>query len=179
MRITLKTFQEDYVGDLHQQFRMVQNIVTRDQVVAVWLNAPTGSGKTMMATAFIEELLRGSDTGDPDPDYFYLWLTDQPELNKQNFDKMKAPSELPLESLVIINGGFDTQSAGSTGTADPRFPSAPTARDPAPPFYAERSGSASLARRSEIAVVRLSLAADASDVLRVRSGRLRSAHIPG
>jgi len=109
MKITLKTFQEDYVGDLHQQFRMVQNIVTNDQVVALLLNAPTGSGKTMMATACIEELLRGSDTGDPDPDYCFLWLTDQPELNKQTFDKMKGTSDLPVENLAIINGGFDME----------------------------------------------------------------------
>ena len=109
MKLTLKQFQEDYVGDLHQQFQMVQGIVTSDQTVALLLNAPTGSGKTMMATAFIEQLLRGSETGDPDPDYCFLWLTDQPELNKQTFDKMKTTSNLPVESLAIINGGFDLE----------------------------------------------------------------------
>jgi Lhr-like helicase len=46
MKISLKSFQEDYVRELHQQFRMVQNIVTNDQTVALLLNAPTGSGKT-------------------------------------------------------------------------------------------------------------------------------------
>jgi type III restriction enzyme len=109
MKITLKAFQEDYVGDLQQQFGTVQGIVTRDQSVALLLNAPTGSGKTMMATAFIEELLRGSETLDRDPDYCFLWLTDQPELNKQTFDKIKATSDLPVESLAIVNGGFDLE----------------------------------------------------------------------
>lgn len=109
MKITLKTFQEENVEELHQQFHTVQNIVTSEQTVAVLLNAPTGSGKTVMATAFIEELLRGTDTADPDPDYCFLWLTDQPELNKQTFDKMGATSDLPTESFVIVNGGFDME----------------------------------------------------------------------
>lgn len=109
MKITLKQFQGDCVKELHRQFRTVQNIVTSEQTVALLLNAPTGSGKTVMATAFVEELLRGSETDDPDTDYCFLWLTDQPELNKQTFDKMKATSDLPVESLVIINGGFDLE----------------------------------------------------------------------
>ena len=97
------------VGDCTSSSGLVQNIVTSDQTVALLLNAPTGSGKTMMATAFIEDLLRGTETGAPDPDYCFLWLTDQPELNKQTFDKMKATSDLPAESLAIINGGFDME----------------------------------------------------------------------
>lgn len=109
MKLTLKQFQEDYVEDLHRQFETVQKIVTSKQTVALLLNAPTGSGKTVMATAFIEELVGGTDQSDPDPDYCFLWLTDQPELNKQTFDKMKATSDLPVESLTIINGGFDAE----------------------------------------------------------------------
>jgi len=109
VKLTLKTFQEDYVEELHQQFQTVQNIVTSEQTVALLLNAPTGSGKTVMATAFIEELVQGTELTDPDPDYCFLWLTDQPELNKQTFDKMWATSDLPTESLAIINGGFDME----------------------------------------------------------------------
>src|ERR1017187_4895225 len=109
MKITLKAFQEDYIGELQQQFQLVQQIAASDQKVAILLNAPTGSGKTVMATAFIEELLLGTDTTDADAGFCFLWLTDQPELNKQTFDKMVANSELPLETFVIINGGFQQE----------------------------------------------------------------------
>jgi type III restriction enzyme len=109
MRITLKTFQEDYVEELQRHFEMVQSIATSEQTVALLLNAPTGSGKTVMATALIETLLRGTDTTDPDPAYSFLWLTDQPELNKQTFEKMKGTADLPDESLLIINGTFDQE----------------------------------------------------------------------
>lgn len=109
MKLTLKQFQEDYVEDLHRQFETVQNIVTIEQTVALLLNAPTGSGKTVMATALIEELVRGTEFSAPDTDYCFLWLTDQPELNKQTYDKMRSTSDLPLESFTIINGGFDAE----------------------------------------------------------------------
>jgi type III restriction enzyme len=110
VRITLKAFQEDYVDELHQQLALIQLIAAQDRSVALLLNAPTGSGKTMMATAFIEELLLGTETAVSDPGYCFLWLTDQPELNKQTFDKMQATSELPGESFVIINGGFQQET---------------------------------------------------------------------
>lgn len=114
VKITLKAFQEDYIGALHQQFDTIQRIGTGDQPVAMLLNSPTGSGKTVMATAFIEQLLQGSDTIDPDPAFCFLWLTDQPELNKQTFDKMVATSDLPVETFTIINGGFNEETLSSS-----------------------------------------------------------------
>jgi hypothetical protein len=49
------------------------------------LSAITGSGKTVTATAVIEALLFGStdlDT-DADPRISFLWITDDPALNRQ------------------------------------------------------------------------------------------------
>ena len=109
MKLTLKRFQELYVGELHQQFAAVKQIAGPTHKVALLLNAPTGSGKTLMATTFIEELLLGSETTEPDRNYCFLWLTDQPELNKQTLGKMLSTSDLPSETLVVINGGFDLE----------------------------------------------------------------------
>ena len=59
------------------------------------LAAITGSGKTVIATAVIEALLFGSsdlDT-DPDPRVSFLWITDDPALNRQTRGRMQDASE--------------------------------------------------------------------------------------
>ena len=60
------------------------------------LSAITGSGKTVIATAVIEALLFGStdlDT-DADPRVAFLWITDDPALNRQTRARMFDASEL-------------------------------------------------------------------------------------
>ena len=45
-----------------------------------------------MMTALIDELLAGDDDDQGDPDMVFLWLTDDPELNRQSEAKMLATS---------------------------------------------------------------------------------------
>src|ERR1035437_3081781 len=73
------------------------------------LSAITGSGKTVIATAVIEALLFGStdlDT-DADPRISFLWITDDPALNRQTRARMNDASELmtPM-SLVEVDESF-------------------------------------------------------------------------
>jgi len=73
------------------------------------LSAITGAGKTVIATAVIEALIHGSaDLGvDPDPRAAFLWVTDNPALNRQTRNKMLAGSDLLQPSrLVILDDGF-------------------------------------------------------------------------
>jgi len=73
------------------------------------LSAITGAGKTVVATAVIEALIHGSaDLGvDPDPRATFLWVTDDPALNRQTRNKMIAGSDLLQPArLVILNDGF-------------------------------------------------------------------------
>ncbi|MFN8103947.1 MAG: DEAD/DEAH box helicase family protein [Acidimicrobiia bacterium] len=67
------------------------------------LSAITGSGKTVIATAVIEAKLYGSaDLGvDPDPQATFLWITDDPALNRQTRNRMLAASDL-LASRVLV-----------------------------------------------------------------------------
>jgi hypothetical protein len=60
------------------------------------LAAITGSGKTVIATAVIEALLFGSSDldMDPDPRVAFLWITDDPALNRQTRGRMQDASEL-------------------------------------------------------------------------------------
>ena len=75
---------------------------------AVSVASPTGSGKTVIATAVIERILAGDHDHPADPDATFLWITDQPELNEQTRNKMLATSsELTSSMLETINGGLD------------------------------------------------------------------------
>ena len=81
------------------------------------LSAITGAGKTVIATAVIEAVLHGSsDLGvDADPRATFLWVTDDPALNRQTRNKMLAGSDLlqPARLVVLDNDFLDsTLSAG-------------------------------------------------------------------
>ncbi len=60
------------------------------------LSAITGSGKTVIATAVIEALLFGSTDLDTEPirGVAFLWITDDPALNRQTRARMLDASEL-------------------------------------------------------------------------------------
>lgn len=106
MKLRLMPFQEERTAELLAEFRSGRDeFVKRQKHQVVSLAAPTGSGKTVMATAFIEQLLFGDEFGtlgehqedEPgDKDYTFLWLTDSPELNEQTYSKM-----------VDTSGGLD------------------------------------------------------------------------
>jgi type III restriction enzyme len=73
------------------------------------LSAITGSGKTVIATAAIEATLYGSaDLGvDPDPQATFLWITDDPALNRQTRNRMLDASDLLApKTLVEIDDGY-------------------------------------------------------------------------
>ncbi len=73
------------------------------------LSAVTGAGKTVIATAVIEALLHGSpDLGiEADPRAVFLWVTDDPALNRQTRNKMVEASDLlDTNKLTDLNDGF-------------------------------------------------------------------------
>ena len=75
---------------------------------AVSLSAPTGAGKTVIATAVIEKLLCGDDATEPNPHLTVLWVTDDPSLNQQTRNKMMvASSAINPNQLVIVDAGLD------------------------------------------------------------------------
>lgn len=77
---------------------------------AVVLSAPTGAGKTVIATAVIEAFLAGSDEQPADPSAVFLWVTDQPALNKQTARKMlESSSRLTESDLVDVTSDFDAE----------------------------------------------------------------------
>lgn len=77
------------------------------------LSAITGAGKTVIATAVIEATIHGSpDLGiDPDPRATFLWVTDDPALNRQTRNKMRDGSDLldPTRLVVLDNDFLDSE----------------------------------------------------------------------
>jgi type III restriction enzyme len=82
----------------------------RTQRHAVGLAATTGAGKTVIATAIIEAILKGSEDLETiaDPSAVFLWITDQPALNRQTAGKMlecsvRPPPRRPRRNLRMTS----------------------------------------------------------------------------
>jgi len=97
MKYELRDYQRDAALEvLHRLRRGRRDWRESGDRSSFALAAITGSGKTVIATAVIEALLFGSsdlDT-DPDPRVAFLWITDDPALNRQTRGRMHDASEL-------------------------------------------------------------------------------------
>ncbi|MEU9505749.1 DEAD/DEAH box helicase family protein [Micromonospora sp. NPDC048170] len=81
-----------------------------DERAAVVLAAPTGAGKTVIATGVIESALAGDGAMSAVEDATFLWVTDDPSLNRQTLQKMlDSSSDLQLSQLTIIENDFDEE----------------------------------------------------------------------
>jgi type III restriction enzyme len=112
MNIELKDFQVDASKQLLTELRLAKSEISlAAKTEAVILSAPTGSGKTMIATDVIERVFEGYDTYEPESDAVFLWLTDQPELNEQTRKKMLGTSTvLGPSRLITIDSAFDQET---------------------------------------------------------------------
>ncbi|MDT0196786.1 DEAD/DEAH box helicase family protein [Arthrobacter sp. AB6] len=112
MRFTLKDYQEAAFRDVVKALRKATRDHSEDpdEQYAVTLSAPTGAGKTVIASAVIEALFNGSDLVAEDPEATVLWVTDDPALNEQTKQKMLSASDLGPAQLVTIDSSFDQQT---------------------------------------------------------------------
>jgi Type III restriction enzyme, res subunit len=109
--------QQTAVAELIADLRSAkEEILRRERPQAIMLSAPTASGKTVMMTALIEKIL-GGDGGipgdhefDAEPDAVFLWLSDQPELNRQSRLRLLASSNrLRSHDLVVVASDLDAE----------------------------------------------------------------------
>lgn len=114
MKLELKDFQDAAVTELRGAFNWAKQEAKaskRQQVIV--LASPTGSGKTVITTQLIEDILNGSDEIAAEPDAVFLWLSDQPELNEQSRKKIvSTSSRLREHDLVIVDTNFDQKTFG-------------------------------------------------------------------
>ena len=109
MRYELMDYQRAAAIDVLDRLRRARGDWANGYWSSFALSAITGSGKTVIATAAIEATLFGSaDLGaDPDPQATFLWITDDPALNRQTRNRMLDASDLLApKTLVEIDDGY-------------------------------------------------------------------------
>ncbi len=108
----LFSFQKQAVNELRFRTAMALNnyrMLKIPQVVS--LQAPTGSGKTIIMSALIEDILFGSDQFTEQQDAIFVWLSDSPQLNEQSKQKIELKADrIRLDQCVAISDeSFDQE----------------------------------------------------------------------
>ncbi len=94
MKYELKQFQTKALDDMlwaADNSRSEYGRFGKPQVIS--LTAPTGSGKTIIATSFIEDIYMGTEDYPDHPDSIFIWLSDSPELNEQSKMKIEGTAD--------------------------------------------------------------------------------------
>ena len=108
MKYTLQDFQARAVTGLLDHVGKARREYAEDGTcTAVGLTAPTGAGKTVIASALLEALYFGTPTREPDPDLTVLWLTDDKSLNAQTIGKITQASGRLDEMRMRFLGDTD------------------------------------------------------------------------
>lgn len=110
MRYELLDYQRDAARLVVERLQLGRDLWTGSRMLSSFaLSAITGAGKTVIAAAVIEALLHGSADLDAEADAkaTFLWITDDPALNRQTRNKMLDASDLLLpNTLIEIDEGF-------------------------------------------------------------------------
>ena len=108
----LFSFQKQAVNELRFRTALALNnyrMLKVPQVVS--LQAPTGSGKTIIMSALIEDIFFGSEQFTEQQDAIFVWLSDSPQLNEQSKQKieLKADKIRIGQCVVISDESFDQE----------------------------------------------------------------------
>ena len=112
MKVSLFSFQEKALRNLRMKAAEALGAYQRThtpQVIS--FTAPTGAGKTIIMTAFIENILFGDENYPEQPDAIFVWLSDSPELNEQSKLKIdtKADKIRFGQCVTITDENFDKE----------------------------------------------------------------------
>ena len=96
----------NHCANAHNEYRVSH----QNQVVS--FTAPTGSGKTIIMSALIEDIMFGNDKFVEQPDAIFVWLSDSPELNLQSKEKIDTKADkIKLNQCVVISDdNFDRET---------------------------------------------------------------------
>ena len=112
MKNELFPFQVKAVRDLRDRTVMALDSYQRYHIPqVVSLQAPTGSGKTIIMTALIEDIYDGTEQYPEQPEAIFVWLSDSPALNEQSRMKIvqKADHIRPYQCVTISDESFDQE----------------------------------------------------------------------
>ncbi|HLZ29589.1 MAG TPA: DEAD/DEAH box helicase family protein [Chloroflexota bacterium] len=102
MKVELKDFQREALRRLFRDAVHARREIVDGEPQALVLAAPTGSGKTVMATALLEAIVQGDDTIRGDPRATFLWLSDMPELNEQSRRRIKETGDVFRDTDLVL-----------------------------------------------------------------------------
>lgn len=105
MLVDLFEFQNKALGSLRERQVKAQRRYKQDgEKSIIPFTAPTGAGKTIIMSAFIEALYTGDTYQGTQNDAIVLWISDAPELNEQSKDKLyKVADKLRNRQVVTID----------------------------------------------------------------------------
>lgn len=111
MKMELLEFQDAAVERLRNQCTSAINSYKNEGPQVISFTAPTGSGKTIMASALIESILYGSAKFPASPDSIIVWLSDSPELNEQSRKKIEKYADKIHygQCVTIVDESFDME----------------------------------------------------------------------
>lgn len=118
MKLSLFEFQKTALDTLREKVTAARKSAGIINPQAIALSAPTGSGKTIIMTAFFEAILEEPDDQldwppdwKPQPDAVILWLSDVPELNEQTRLKIESKSDRIYQAtkLITVDSTFDAE----------------------------------------------------------------------
>ncbi|WP_415395012.1 DEAD/DEAH box helicase [Rhodococcus globerulus] len=93
MKFALEPYQSKAVESVLSNLAKARAGYLEDgERTAVGLTAPTGAGKTVIATAVLEGIYKGTSTRAPNPKMTVLWITDDRSLNAQTINKIHQAS---------------------------------------------------------------------------------------
>lgn len=111
MRMPLFEFQEEAKASLIEKIKVSHTLLSMNQgqqIIA--FSAPTGSGKTIIITSLIEDILFGTSDIAADPNSIFIWLSDMPDLNEQSKLKIESQSDMvQIRQLVTIDSNYDSE----------------------------------------------------------------------
>lgn len=114
----LFSFQREAVSDLRKKTAMAIGSYKAFKVPqVVSLQAPTGSGKTIIMASLIEDILFGTEFYVEQPDAVFVWLSDSPQLNEQSKQKIEQKADrIRINQCVVIDDDSFDQEYLDDGT---------------------------------------------------------------
>lgn len=112
MNVDLYPFQTRAVKELRKNAAIslgeYKNTHT-PQVVS--LQAPTGSGKTIIMVSFVEDVFYGTEDYTEQPDAIFVWLSDSPQLNEQSKNKFLKSDKISVGRCITVQeNNFDQET---------------------------------------------------------------------
>lgn len=112
MNVDLFQFQMLAVQELRNKAsNAIKNYRDTSSPQVISLQAPTGSGKTIIMASFIEDVFYGTEDFVEQPNAIFVWLSDSPQLNEQSKDKITKFAKVKFNQCITVSDdNFDQET---------------------------------------------------------------------